>query len=357
MESRARKNQNSDTDFTIPAGNQEHGRVARFCSISSNIRKALEKLVALPQLEIQVRYVIEYTFRTVRSNPDRFIRQIFGDYLKEQHAALYGNDYLEKIKKWVTGTKIPVVLGYDLSQTQLPCVSINLSSMSPAQMFLGDRSFMSAEPVEQYERTVIVPAFSPKAVTFNDDRTEAVLTLPDSMSDDTKALFLSGMAVIDKKNQEFMLALDDDTGNPKLVLSTNSSPGRGRIAAVTDIDASELKVLTPYLTANYTRGAMYFDNNIVVACHGHQDRIETLWLWMIVMWGLLKYRPLLTQLFGIDLSTPTASDFVKDDSFLGENVWVRTISMSCKTMWEWEDTRAQDLLGLILCIKQDQRQD
>jgi hypothetical protein len=76
-----------------------------------------------------------------------------------------------------------------------------------------------------------------------------------------------------------------------------------------------------------------------------------LWLWCIVQWGLLKYRPLLTAVFGLDLALPTAADFSKDDSFLGENVWTRYVTLTTKSVWSWSAGEAKDLVAFLLTIQ------
>jgi hypothetical protein len=291
--------------------------------------------------EYHIKNVIEYGLKELRKDLDHHLADIFGALNLEPHAALMGNKTISEIKSWLERTKIPVVLGFDINESDLPCVSINLQGSSPSQAFIGDTSISTLQEVPSYKRDIIVAAFHPELAEFSEDRDYILLTLPDSMDDDTQALFFPGLSVRDANKREYRLSEDEATLKPKIIEIDGG-------ASLEDIDTSTLELITPYTDAYYSRGAMVFNTNLLITIHGNSSRQDGLWLWQIVMWILLKYRPLMIRLFGIDLGMPSSSDFGRDDNFLGEHVWRRSVSLSFTSTFEWENAKHQDILGFIL---------
>lgn len=295
--------------------------------------------MAIPLIDWSLKSIVDYTIRTVQSNPEKYVREIFGDARTEPFSALYGDHFLNQIVRWISTTKVPVVLGFDLDPAQIPGVSIHLERSSPSQAFLADVGFPSSEPIEPYDREVLVPRFSPKNVVLSADGTYYLVTLPDTMSQDNQLMVVPGFLWRDAEGNEY--GIGDDGGVLTLYPTLNGP-------AIFDGNFSSLEVISPISSASYQGGAMLYDESALITIHGHAQRSEGLWLWAIVQWGLLKFRPLLISTYGLDLGMPSASDFMKDDSFMGENIWRRFISLNVKAVWSWQGTRKQDVSGLIL---------
>lgn len=304
--------------------------------------------MSIPLVDISVRYVVDFTIKTVVSNPDLYIPEIFGDAKLEPHAALLGNRLFKQIKDWITSTKIPVVLGFDLDPAQIPGVTIHLQKSTPAQAFMGDAGFVLTESLQPYERQIVVPGFSPILITPALDGSYITFIPPDTLDPALKRLILPGFHIRDKNKREYGVGIGPDAN------STAFQSGSDLLA---DADLSQIEIINPYNDEQFREGVMYFDDSVTVACHGHADRSEGLWLWAIVQWGLLKFRPLLTATFGLDLAMPTASDFSKDDSFLGENVWTRYVNLSTKTVWSWVGPKSQDLVAFITMIAAEKEEE
>jgi hypothetical protein len=287
-------------------------------------------------LDIHLRYLIDFALNKIRENPDESIAEIFGDARLDPHAALFGDDLLRSIKNFFTKTKIPVVLGYDIDPAQIPGVTINLQNSSPSQRYLGDKARVMSAQIRQDERVVVVPPFSPKLVTAADGFLR--ITPPDDV--DTN-LLTPGLSWRDALGQEFTIGVDTD-GTP--TLAANAIP-------VQQADASQLSVISPYSDRLFREGSMMFNEVGLVTVHGHANRTEGLWLWMAVQHSLLKYRPLLEATFGLQLAEPMSSDFMRDDSFMGEQVWRRFITVSCQASWSWEGPGIPDILSFVQSIK------
>lgn len=294
--------------------------------------------------DLHLRYIVEYTIKTVRDNPDRYLPEIFGDAKLTPHDSLLGNRMITNVKNWLNTTKINVVHGFDLSQVELPCVTINMAQSSPSQPFLGDFSGINEEQINNYEREVIVPEFSPLNIEYSPDRSFVWLEVNEMMP---KAEYvMAGMSVFDAKNQEYAIGYDEET------LKLTISPV---LVSIENLDASRLTVVSPLKTKRYEAGAMQYQDNIRITIHGHQNRNETIYLHSIILWGLLRFRPFMVELFNIDLGMPSSSDLEMQDRMVGQNqmalnVWIRDIFLNCKVIHSWSGAQMQDIIGLLLTI-------
>ena len=298
--------------------------------------------MSVTMLDIHLKHVLEFGLKTVRSNPDKHLKDIFGDFNLDPHAALYGNRLIGLVKNWITKTEIPVILGFDLSAAKMPAITVHLMSTAPAQTYIGDYGGDASENLQSHEIEVIVPKFNPKSAAWNDTNTALILGLPDSMPIEQKELFIPGLKLRDSNRREYAISADED-GNVLILEDSNSSP-------LSQISLSDLEVISPVFTARYTRGHMLMDETATIAVHGHTDRNEGLWLYYITMWILLKYRPLMISTFGLDLALPVASDFAKDDSTIGTNTWRRFINVSAKSVWSWESARQKDVVAILASV-------
>jgi hypothetical protein len=188
----------------------------------------------------------------------------------------------------------------------------------------------------------VVPKFKPANLEWSADRTQLKLTLPEEMPFEQKELVLPGLRLRDSAGREYGIVIDDN-GDTWAVEASSSAP-------LAEINSAELEVISPIMEARFNGGTMVFDETATIAIHGHADRNEGLWLYYIVLYILLKYRPVLEQTFGLMLSTPSASDFSKDDSALGTNSWRRFISITSKSAISWEAARQKDVIGLLLSV-------
>lgn len=297
--------------------------------------------MSVPLTDLHVKYVVDFTIKTVLSDPDRYIAEIFGDATLDPHAALLGDHYIKRVKNWIKTTNIPVILGFQLDPAQIPGVTIHLQRSTPVQPFMGDAGFVTLQPIQKYQRMVAVPAFSPTDIVPSADGTYITFVPPASLDPNLAKLIIPSFHIFDKNQREYGIGIGPGM-NP-----TATQVGSDLLK---DADLSQVTVVSPYPNVQIREGVMYYDDTVTVACHGHADRNEGLWLWAIVHWGLLKYRPLLTATFGLDLAMPSAADFSKDDSFLGENVWTRYVNLTTKSVWSWSGAQSTDLVAFLTTI-------
>lgn len=303
--------------------------------------------MSVPLVDLHVKFLIDHILRTVRDDPNKHVTEIFGDAKIDPHAALYGQKMIDDVKEWITTTNIPVLLAFDLDPTQIPGITVHLESSSPEQQYMGDRGLTFTKDLKPEEKEVIVPKFVPDDLAPDVDGTFVTVTLPDTLSEDQQNLILPGLKWRDKNGKEY--GIGEDKTDPTIVRLENG-------ATLSQGDFSELEVIAPFDNALFQEGSMYFNESSLITIHGHADRSEGLWLWAIVQWGILKFRPLLTATFGLDLAIPRASDFSKDDNFLGDNIWRRFITLGAKAVWSWEAARQKDITSFVLSVRASQRQ-
>lgn len=296
--------------------------------------------MSIPSTELNIRHIIDFTLKTIYSNPDKYLPQIFGDLRLPPHEGLYGTRTIDAAKKWINTTKINTLLGFDLSELVLPAITVNIQSSVPSQTFLGDYGGINETQLLDYEREIVLPAFQLKSADFNADRSKILITLKEDMAN--PELVLPGLNLRDKQGNSFLIEFDDAAMS--LAITPIDTP-----LAQADL-SSAVEVISPLTTAGFTQGVMQFEETINIDIHTHQHRNELYFLHSMIMWGLLKFRPLMIEQFGFDLSLPVATDLQMDSQYLGNAVWVRRISLRSKVIYSWEGNKTQDLIGFLLYI-------
>lgn len=298
--------------------------------------------MSMPLTELHIKYIVDYTLKVVADDPDKWLPQIFCDFKMSAHDTLFGNRMVDSAKNWLATTKINTLLGFDLQEVSLPAVTIHVQGSSPSQSFMNDYSFIGTSPISEYDREVIVPKFQLKSITYNDELQRSYIELKEDMPESQSQRVLPGLHMRDNDGNLFLIGFDE--GESKLFLSTISTP-------LPQINDTAVEVISPFSDRRYRQGAMQFQDNVAITIHGHQHRNETILLHSIIMWGLLKFRPLLIEMFGIDLSYPSFQDLSIDARYMGNAVYARQISLSCRSMYEWEGPQVQDIVGMILMTR------
>ena len=303
-----------------------------------------------PAINLAVKYAIEAGLKELRARPDLYLPNIFDTINTGTLSTLFGAPYLDSIKNWLQKTDIPVVLGWGVDYTKLPSVSVALGSAQPVQGFIGDRGLDLNLPVQQYERDILVQGFQPASLTFSADNSYVLFTLPTTMPDSQATLFTAGLSVRDAQKHEYTLSVDAATQSLRLDAITGGP-------TVRQIDASSLDLISPYSDAIYQTGVMQYQHNTVIGIWSMSDRQDGEWMWMIVMDILLRYRPILTELFGVDLAFSSAGDPQIDTSKLPQKTWFRPITLQSQATWTWIGNKQTDLLAFTSYVQAQQAEN
>lgn len=76
--------------------------------------------------EVAVQRVLQVGIKNLRADQEAF-DEIFAVYNDPEMIDDYGPDYVEKIRQWFNTTKIPVVQGWSMNASRIPCFCITLS--------------------------------------------------------------------------------------------------------------------------------------------------------------------------------------------------------------------------------------
>lgn len=77
--------------------------------------------------EVAVRKLIDYGIKRLRKNKPAF-DDLFSMFVSEELSGDYGEAYREKIWKWFSETKIPVIQAWSFNSQKIPCVSVHLAN-------------------------------------------------------------------------------------------------------------------------------------------------------------------------------------------------------------------------------------
>lgn len=300
--------------------------------------------MGMSQTDIKLRYLLQFGLKAIRSNPEKYCAEIFEDSSIPALNALYGKTS-QQAAKWIKETEVPIVLGYDLVDAKMPCITVHISGSSPQQPLMGDEGLVNNEQLEYQEVDVIVPHFQLAGIDATNPKAYKI-TLPETMPFETKELFIPGLKVRDPKSRLYTIAMN---GDGDLFLTEYDSE-----APLSQIDLTSLEVVSPIMAARMSQGSMVYRESVTITVHGMSNRNEGLWLSYMVQWILLKFRPLMIGTLSLDLGMPSVSDLSREDSMREENVWRRYFSMDTTTVVTWNSYRQQDILGLLLTIKDGQ---
>lgn len=294
--------------------------------------------MGLSLTDYKIRHALQFGLKVLRSNPEKYCSEIFSDVLIDGLAPVYGK-MPEQVANWVKTTEIPIILGYDLTETRLPAITVHLSGSNPSMPLMGDEGLTDYQDLAFQEKEVLVPAFQPAGLDTTDG-SSFKLTLPPEMPFEQQQLFIPGMILRDAGNREYSLGSNSDG---EILISALSAE-----SPLSSLDTTKLEVVSPVLQGRFSQGSMVYDEVVTIAVHANANRSEGVWLSLIVHWILLKFRPFLSSSLHLDLSLPSASDMPRDDSFLGENVWVRYFTVQAKTVVSWDAYRQKDVLGYLV---------
>lgn len=77
--------------------------------------------------QVALQRVLQIGFKYIKNNP-QVMDEIFSQYLAPELAADYGQQYIDKIKTWFLGVKLPVLQAWSFNPDRIPALTVSLSS-------------------------------------------------------------------------------------------------------------------------------------------------------------------------------------------------------------------------------------
>jgi len=260
--------------------------------------------------------------------------QIFETWLAPHMEKIYGQREIDRVKRWLLDTDVPVVLSWGLQNAKWPCISIHLAQEQERveAAALSDQATMVDNLVDQ---PMVVPTFVPKSYVEAGD--VGVITVPKKI--DLTDVYV-GQVVVDAKGEEY------------LIVSPVTSDSVAIQLVGGHVDSSKFYIKAgPGQVNEQLRGASSRSlAHVDLGIHADQDYQVVLWIYYLVQWIFFRFK-LDMEKYGIQLQTFSGSEFNKDSKFLPNNVYSRWYRYSAQVSVEWTEPWATTPAGIQLVTR------
>lgn len=275
----------------------------------------------LPDLILET--VLRAGLKNARLNP-AVIDDVFSDLTATYAEKKYGESEINKIKKMVQNKEVSIVHSFNLTQSTLPCISIQLTDdrEDPARSHMGDftsyQSQLFTDPV-QIAATVYVSNIQPTA--FNP--LTGVVSIPDSV--DLSSIY-PNLVYIDSAGNEHVITggINNAIGHKQFAVDNEGVVALG----------SGGQILT---TINYevfqTHGNIE-TSQLILGIHT-KDSLLTKYLYILVKYIILSRKISLTRR-GFQLTSYSGSDFHRNAEYGGDVVYTRFFNVSGLLQHSWK---------------------
>lgn len=271
-----------------------------------------------PITEFVIETVIRDGLGAIRADVD-ILDDVFSRFLETHFGTQYGQTKIDQLKTYITNNQIRIVQSWAMVPTSLPCISIQLerSSEDSDIQTLGN-SFTDED--EAITPTVVVPIATPGTY----DSVTGKLTITNAAD---LSLVCPGMIFVDASSNEFTIGSGNSnvSGNKFINIGSGQTPdlgGDGRI------ESSLKKKRTE-------RRWIRLNESIRLGCHAKDDVHLSKFIFYILIY-ILKSRQESLINRGIQLDMGVGSIYDRDDSYEGENVFSRFLTVNCLTQFDWD---------------------
>lgn len=274
------------------------------------------------QGDVFFRRIIELTLNDIREN-DWLLDDILSDFvLDPMLSGIYGQKEINNAKKWFQDNEISVFLPHRMDLEKMPCVTISIGSNSEDKSLarLADTTpFVETYDASDIGKTIqyVVEPFT--IVSY--EQITGLIEVPESVDLTTVQ---PGMVVVNPTNGTGYVIVKKDAAGIY-------------IAEGTALTAIQVGILPQYMIYRARREIATFQERITIGCHVHGDPNSLLWLYSIMMYGLLRYREGALESRNFQLSNIETSDMVRNQNWesIGENVYSRFITISGQVENTW----------------------
>jgi hypothetical protein len=272
-------------------------------------------------LDLIAQLTISRGLAYLRAHPDN-LDDIFAMWDSPDLKNAMGDRAIKSIKKWFADNDIPVRLSFNLTPQSVPAYSIHLAQAVEdiPDAFFGDHE--GEETTHDTTPDVKIFWFVPEATSIDSNAGTALITVPSELE---MCPSRTQHKVRDFKQQVYdILDINTDTRIIQIDLG-GLTPDLSKVQVESFIDYSVAK-----------RGATIFNEQVDIGIHAHADPDMVLWMYYILLWILFRFKPDMERM-NLELTTVTASDFTRDNQYLGENIFSRWVRLSGKTFISWKE--------------------
>ncbi len=291
--------------------------------------------MSITSFDVEVYAIIQYGLDYIRSNLD-VLDKIFDNFNSEHLKNLYGKKEIERIKTFIKDNNIPVKLAWNLTPQDIPCYSLHLAQAveDVPHAFLHD--YAGENKYDKAQPRIINSEFVPSSY----DTDKGTLIVPDIVD---LSLTRPGHILVDAKKEKYLITNITDK---KIEIQLEGN----------EPDMSKVHIESFITQTRKKRGEAYFNEQIDIGIHAHGDKNTVLWLYYILVWILLRFKPEIERRC-MDLTTFSASDFRRDNQFLGENIFSRWVRLSARTRVSWEEEPYPEIDTVVATVSYDDNSD
>lgn len=275
------------------------------------------------QGDIIIKTAIDLGIEDMRKNP-WLIQHMLEDlvlspYLSEK----YGQKQIDACKEWFANNQIDVYMRPRDDKDRTPCVTITMgaSNEKPEMKTEGDLSVFKKVLFPNTIGKPIPYVVKPFIPTDYDEITGG-LSVPDTVD----------LSLIAPK----MILVNPASGMGYVIQYV--AAGQIFIGANQSVDATDLGVIPQFQFYEARIEHSFFEETYSIECHAHGDIQTVMWLWSIVMSGLLRYRQSLLEANGFAESSvssgpPGLNPEMSTEG--GEKVYSRNINLVGQVQNTW----------------------
>lgn len=261
----------------------------------------------LPDLIVES--VLRDGFRNIRRDPS-IIDDIFCDLTKPFAAKKYGEKELNKIKDIFINREVSIIHSYNLANTELPCISIQLADdrEKENQSFMGNYLKTEVRQLNDAEKAklIIINSFQP--VSY--DAKTGIVVVDDSVNLSTIHV---NLLFVDTAGAEHVIigGIVNEDGRKQFMIPRDETVDLGANAQIKS--SLDYKV--------YQANGNIESVQIILGLHT-KEALLTKYLYTIVKYIMLSRRKdLITR--GLNLNTYNGSDFHRNMEYVGDVVYTR----------------------------------
>jgi hypothetical protein len=272
--------------------------------------------VSVRQGDVIIRKSISTIIDEIRKTP-YLLDDIFADFYEDPLLEEYQGE-IKACKDWFLNNKIEILNKLRNDSQSYPCITIAMGSSVEAkdQATLADQStYTDTLSPEQINKPIpyIIKPFTPLSFVNGKVFTDIDLSLVNP-----------GMLAVNPENGEaWEIEIVELDG---FILKNQPL-----------IEVSKLGILPQYRIYKAKRERATFEESYQIGCHVHGDPAQLLWLWSIVLYGMLRYRESLFEARGFKVTSLNSTDIIREESFdqASENIYKRWITISGLMDYSW----------------------
>ena len=271
-------------------------------------------------VDVLVKTMLDAALADYRANA-WILDDVFGGLARDPLSSSdFGYKEVETAKNWFLDNDIPVLLQYRIADDPpLPCITV---AYGPDREMLERTNLADEGLVEQMDPSEfrkpqkIVGNFTPKSYS----QQTGTVTLPENLT--TRAVAEGQFLVSSVSGKAYVIQ--------KLLGESSFN-----IAPNTNDDFTDAYVAPAVSLWNLHRELTFLHHTIQIEVHANNNPGQTMWLWQLVIYSLLRYKEAFLEGRGFVLSTMSSSPLMRNPQFAGENIFTKQIVLEGQVQADW----------------------